>query len=369
MAMPQLGYGDVVTAGKGSAMSALPAIFVERQAAMPGSPGAALSLGVPPPLHALLARYPSTYPISQGYSLQPYPDVRHLAHLASPYDLKAGCVYSQAGFSPAGALYSPYRPMPHGDPGRAKNATRESTSTLKAWLNEHLKNPYPTKGEKIMLAIVTKMTLTQVSTWFANARRRLKKENKMTWVPKTKSDEEESESDDEEDKKEEEGLLQNQEHQKAGETDAHQHDGHQGSGDSETPCPAHGCRSLVKGVTDCEKEPGNELRANLEESESEKSERGTSEEERTAKRAGSTEWKDSTGPALKPKIWSLAETATSDHGKSNRPGLLGGQSVQTPPAVGHYQIWAGACFAEGQLMLNSHSRLESKKRDLAGTAQ
>lgn len=32
-----------------------------------------------------------------------------------------------------------------------------------------------------MLAIVTKMTLTQVSTWFANARRRLKKENKVTW--------------------------------------------------------------------------------------------------------------------------------------------------------------------------------------------
>ncbi|KYO34630.1 iroquois-class homeodomain protein IRX-1 [Alligator mississippiensis] len=52
----------------------------------------------------------------------------------------------------------------YGDPGRPKNATRESTSTLKAWLNEHRKNPYPTKGEKIMLAIITKMTLTQVST-------------------------------------------------------------------------------------------------------------------------------------------------------------------------------------------------------------
>lgn len=35
-----------------------------------------------------------------------------------------------------------------------------------------------------MLAIITKMTLTQVSTWFANARRRLKKENKMTWEPR-----------------------------------------------------------------------------------------------------------------------------------------------------------------------------------------
>lgn len=71
---------------------------------------------------------------------------------------------------------------------RRKNATRETTSTLKAWLNEHKKNPYPTKGEKIMLAIITKMTLTQVSTWFANARRRLKKENKMTWEPKNKTD-------------------------------------------------------------------------------------------------------------------------------------------------------------------------------------
>ena len=32
------------------------------------------------------------------------------------------------------------------------------------------------------------MTLTQVSTWFANARRRLKKENKMTWSPRNRSE-------------------------------------------------------------------------------------------------------------------------------------------------------------------------------------
>ncbi|KAA3680261.1 uncharacterized protein DEA37_0010497 [Paragonimus westermani] len=73
------------------------------------------------------------------------------------------------------------------DGARRKNATRESTTTLKVWLQEHIKNPYPTKGEKIMLAIITKMTLTQVSTWFANARRRLKKENKMSWPPKSNS--------------------------------------------------------------------------------------------------------------------------------------------------------------------------------------
>lgn len=82
-------------------------------------------------------------------------------------------------------------PYPYGDPAYRKNATRDATSTLKAWLNEHRKNPYPTKGEKIMLAIITKMTLTQVSTWFANARRRLKKENKMTWNPRNRSEDEE----------------------------------------------------------------------------------------------------------------------------------------------------------------------------------
>ena len=79
---------------------------------------------------------------------------------------------------------------------RRKNATRENTNTLKAWLYEHRKNPYPTKGEKIMLAIITKMTLTQVSTWFANARRRLKKENKMTWSPRNRSEDGEDDDDD-----------------------------------------------------------------------------------------------------------------------------------------------------------------------------
>lgn len=55
-----------------------------------------------------------------------------------------------------------------------------------------------------MLAIITKMTLTQVSTWFANARRRLKKENKMTWEPKNKTDDDDDAmvSDDDKDKDE-----------------------------------------------------------------------------------------------------------------------------------------------------------------------
>uniref|UniRef100_A0A3B4T4N2 Iroquois homeobox 5 n=1 Tax=Seriola dumerili TaxID=41447 RepID=A0A3B4T4N2_SERDU len=104
------------------------------------------------------------------------------------YDPSSG-ISSSLDFHPFGGL----GPYPYGDPAYRKNATRDATATLKAWLNEHRKNPYPTKGEKIMLAIITKMTLTQVSTWFANARRRLKKENKMTWTPRNRSEDEEDE--------------------------------------------------------------------------------------------------------------------------------------------------------------------------------
>ena len=45
---------------------------------------------------------------------------------------------------------------------------------LKQWLLRHRHNPYPTKAEKVELAVGSHMSLVQVSNWFANARRRLK---------------------------------------------------------------------------------------------------------------------------------------------------------------------------------------------------
>ncbi|EGT51294.1 hypothetical protein CAEBREN_07279 [Caenorhabditis brenneri] len=79
-------------------------------------------------------------------------------------------------------LYHPYGM----DGMKKRNATREATAPLKDWLHNHKKNPYPSKQDKLALAMLTQMTLTQVSTWFANARRRLKKENKMTWSPQNR---------------------------------------------------------------------------------------------------------------------------------------------------------------------------------------
>ncbi|TNN41222.1 Iroquois-class homeodomain protein irx-4 [Liparis tanakae] len=136
--------------------------------------------------------YSGTYPKSQGYYNTCGSDATAL-YPRGPLDPKDGAASVGTSQTPA---YYPYDytfgQYPYDRYGyscsdgasRRKNATRETTSTLKAWLQEHQKNPYPTKGEKIMLAIITRMTLTQVSTWFANARRRLKKENKVTWSPR-----------------------------------------------------------------------------------------------------------------------------------------------------------------------------------------
>ncbi|XP_007950088.1 iroquois-class homeodomain protein IRX-4 [Orycteropus afer afer] len=148
---------------------------------------------------AALGVYGAPYGSSQGYgNYVTYGSEASAFYSLNSFDSKDGTGSAHAGLAPAAAAaaYYPYEPAlgqyPYDRYGtmdsgtRRKNATRETTSTLKAWLQEHRKNPYPTKGEKIMLAIITKMTLTQVSTWFANARRRLKKENKMTWPPRNK---------------------------------------------------------------------------------------------------------------------------------------------------------------------------------------
>nr|XP_020009016.1 iroquois-class homeodomain protein IRX-6 [Castor canadensis] len=166
--------------------------------------GAALSIyGAPYAAAAAAQSYPGYLPYG--------PEPPSLYGALNPqYEFKEAAGSFTSSLAQPGAYY-PYEPtlgqyqydryggMELSGAGRRKNATRETTSTLKAWLNEHRKNPYPTKGEKIMLAIITKMTLTQVSTWFANARRRLKKENKMTWAPKNKGGEERKSEDREED--------------------------------------------------------------------------------------------------------------------------------------------------------------------------
>ncbi|RVE66295.1 hypothetical protein OJAV_G00106000 [Oryzias javanicus] len=177
MSFPQLGYPQFLGASHDIYGSERPASA--REAATEGGAGSSAAAAA---VGSVLGVYGS--PWAQNYSaFLPYSgaaDLALLSQMSSQYELKEPGSHAALPVHAAQSFY-PYGQYPYGDPSRAKTATRETTSTLKAWLQEHQKNPYPTKGEKIMLAIITRMTLTQVSTWFANARRRLKKENKVTW--------------------------------------------------------------------------------------------------------------------------------------------------------------------------------------------
>lgn len=208
--------------------------------------------------------------------------------------MKAASPYHHALLARGGAFYPPFRPGAVEDPGRvAKVATRESTGALKAWLNEHLKNPYPTKGEKIMLAIITKMSLTQVSTWFANARRRLKKENRVSWASKGKSDEEdeeeqEGESDDDD------AALQKCDLDERGEDEAQSQRADRVDPSEDAPVEAR-----LEATPSREREDRElALVKEVEKRDSEQPQSALESKENIT--------------SQKPKIWSLAETATSD---------------------------------------------------------
>ncbi len=135
-----------------------------------------------------------------------------------------------------------------------------------------------------MLAIVTKMSLTQVSTWFANARRRLKKENRVSWASKGKSDEEDEE---EEGESEEEGSLR------------------KGTEDEDEIDPQ---------TVDEEEEVAVLVEDRLAEGFDQHTESDKSDASCESKKEACKQNVD----VQKPKIWSLAETATSDIVKKPR---------------------------------------------------
>ncbi|XP_048353921.1 iroquois-class homeodomain protein IRX-4-like [Sphaerodactylus townsendi] len=116
-----------------------------------------------------LPHFPCAYPALQSYGLLP----------AAPFGLLAQPVLPPCEL-PGPALQWPcwggvVEEGPRAKVAASAASSRESTAALKAWLGRHRRNPYPSKGEKVLLALASRMSLTQVSTWFANARRRLKK--------------------------------------------------------------------------------------------------------------------------------------------------------------------------------------------------
>ncbi|XP_001372954.3 iroquois-class homeodomain protein IRX-6 isoform X2 [Monodelphis domestica] len=318
---------------------------------------------------------------SHGYSSYlPYssePQALYSA-LNPQYELKDTTGSFPAGLAQPGTYY-PYEPslgqyqyeryssVDFSGSARRKNATRETTSTLKAWLYEHRKNPYPTKGEKIMLAIITKMTLTQVSTWFANARRRLKKENKMTWSPKNKAGEERKE----ERRGEEDSYGANEDKDPKICKEAKQlrlsdledlEEEEEDEEEDETETEDHGRRNTADKLERLGKVEQLELPTNFEASQSELEKEARSLKQQVSppgfpcnnlpcsRRSDFLEaWmgpagQNHCGPIEKPRIWSLAHTAGA-----SVPSVLARESqVQAGPRSPHHLQTLGRLSSLGQ---------------------
>ncbi|XP_020793169.1 iroquois-class homeodomain protein IRX-1a [Boleophthalmus pectinirostris] len=356
MSFPQLGYPQYLSASQAVYGSERPGVLT------PSSRGGSTEIGGSPSATAaavtsVLGMYASPY--AHNYSaFLPYTsaDLALFSQMGSQYDLKDSPGVHPASFaahtSPA---FYPYGQFQYGDPARPKNATRESTSTLKAWLNEHRKNPYPTKGEKIMLAIITKMTLTQVSTWFANARRRLKKENKVTWGSRSKEDEDgnlfgsgdEAEKNDDE----EEIDLESIDIDKIDENDGDQ------SNEDDDDKSTEGSRELRgTGASTVELDTLDKRRAFALQAQ----EAFDKTKSPILVHPGTKDSQDSNNNTRvlspdrpgsfslpsnnKPKIWSLAETATSPDNSSQKPTSPCAPSGPTHPSTPHHQLQTHPAF-------------------------
>uniref|UniRef100_A0A3Q0S520 Iroquois homeobox 1a n=1 Tax=Amphilophus citrinellus TaxID=61819 RepID=A0A3Q0S520_AMPCI len=334
MSFPQLGYPQYLSASQAVYGSERPGVLT------PSSRGGSTEIGGSPSATAaavtsVLGMYANPY--AHNYSaFLPYTsaDLALFSQMGSQYELKDSPGVHPASFaahtSPA---FYPYGQFQYGDPARPKNATRESTSTLKAWLNEHRKNPYPTKGEKIMLAIITKMTLTQVSTWFANARRRLKKENKVTWGSRSKEDEDGnllgSGDEAEKNEDEEEIDLESIDIDKIDDNDGDQ------SNEDDDDKSTEGSRDRSKENSDSSNNTTRVL---------------------SPDRPGSFPLPSNN----KPKIWSLAETATSPdtphHQIQTHPAFLPSHGLYTCQ-IGKFHNWTNGAFLGQNSLLNVRSFL------------
>ncbi|KAM9817717.1 iroquois-class homeodomain protein IRX-3a [Neosynchiropus ocellatus] len=338
------------------------------------SPSGALS-------NVLSSMYGSPFAAAaQGYgAFLPYSnDISLFNQLGAQYELKDSPGVQHPGFAHHHPAFYPYGQYQFGDPSRPKNATRESTSTLKAWLSEHRKNPYPTKGEKIMLAIITKMTLTQVSTWFANARRRLKKENKMTWTPRNRTDEEgnvypsdhEGEEGDKREDEEEIDLenidtenIENKDD--LDDQDDLKLDGRSDSEISDGYEDLHGPEQRFGGKEGKELErragAGGEHFHHIHHHSS--LDLKAAQDSLKLNPASVNSPPSENNPVPKPKIWSLAETATAPDNprkspQMNNSNIIGPHRLLSSCPVGKIQSWTNRAFSAHQLaLLNSNHYL------------
>ncbi|KAI9837735.1 MAG: hypothetical protein M1819_006669 [Sarea resinae] len=115
-------------------------------------------------------------PISPGYPPSPYSSQSYTPHRHGPYAGQAGPVSNRSPLQASGPhrmnfeMFGDY--AEHRSKRRRGNLPKQVTDLLRTWFHEHLSHPYPSEEEKQMLMRRTGLTISQISNWFINARRR-----------------------------------------------------------------------------------------------------------------------------------------------------------------------------------------------------
>lgn len=132
---------------------------------------------IPSPGMAPMAAHPGArHPHDPRYAA-PYGPGDYMPH--DPRDMHPHARVPSMG-RPGGIIPIPAAHVPPGPsagiappPRRRGKLPKPVTDLLKTWLLEHASHPYPTEDEKRSLCSMTGLTLSQVSNWFINARRRI----------------------------------------------------------------------------------------------------------------------------------------------------------------------------------------------------
>ncbi|KAI7869145.1 homeobox KN domain-containing protein [Spinellus fusiger] len=134
------------------------------------------STGIDTPFQQPLS--PPSHLFQQDHSLQPLSQCSQGCHYTNSENLHYPylvCVHDQYVNSmsiPCNTSVDP--PVPIDALRRRRgNLPKPVTAILKQWLFNHYDNPYPSEDEKGVLRDLTHLTLSQISNWFINARRRL----------------------------------------------------------------------------------------------------------------------------------------------------------------------------------------------------
>ncbi|KAF7196347.1 Homeobox protein TGIF1 [Pseudocercospora fuligena] len=119
--------------------------------------------------HQQGSRY--SIPVRHGYA-EPRDSMRYgRPEEQQPRSINGYPQHSYQSHAPAFFMPSHYE-YQHGKARKRSNLPKQSTEIMKQWFDQNISNPYPSEEQKAIFSNATGISMTQVSNWFINHRRR-----------------------------------------------------------------------------------------------------------------------------------------------------------------------------------------------------